>query len=323
MHQLLPHVAKKITDIPQNVIDLYKEIAEMPRSEGMPAFVKSALGWVATQGVGKFVVNAAPNLAPWVMAFNIVNAVRSPWAKDLWDVAKQGHGKDAVSEILDAPVSQVLINEAAALAEAERRAALPSAPTPQGDPDYDENGGDDNGGPSPSGPPVSQVLISEAEASAAEAAAAEAAAAEAAAAEAATTAAATTAADVEEWEGGAPPVEEEDNDNDNDTDTDTDTDVAQAEAQAEAEETERMIEDEGVTWEWGEADGGLIKRLDKELPRPTEPDVADDLQRMLSEGEFVIPVNVVEHFGVKFFTDLISVVPPPEKKREIGLKSKI
>ena len=83
-----------------------------------------------------------------------------------------------------------------------------------------------------------------------------------------------------------------------------------------------MIEEEGVTWEWGEADGGLIKRLDKELPVPPDPEVADDLTRFLSEGEFVIPVHVVEHFGEKFFNDLISIVPPSEKNKEIGLKKR-
>jgi hypothetical protein len=70
----------------------------------------------------------------------------------------------------------------------------------------------------------------------------------------------------------------------------------------------------------GKAEGGLVERLDTELPIPAEPDVADDLQRNLSEGEFVIPVHVVEHFGEKFFADLISAVPSLEKNREIGLK---
>ena len=300
MHQLLPHVAKKITDIPKNVIDLYKEIAERPPGEGMSPAVQSALGWAAIQGAGKLLVHEIPKLSPWVMAFNIVNAVRSPWAKDLWDAARRGHGNEEaeVREILDAggpPVSQVLINEAAAAAEAERRAALPSAPTPQGDPDYDENGGDDNGGPSPGGPPVSQVLINEAEAAAAEAAAAK---------------AATTADDVEE------------NDDDDPGDEGLGLNGEEGEPLPEPDEIEQLaIDDPDDPYTW-EADGGLVERLDKELPRPTEPDVADDLQRMLSEGEFVIPVNVVKHFGEKFFSDLISAVPLPEKNREIGLKKR-
>jgi hypothetical protein len=73
---------------------------------------------------------------------------------------------------------------------------------------------------------------------------------------------------------------------------------------------------------WFNAEGGLIKRLDTELPRPPDPEVADDLTRFLSEGEFVIPVHVVEHFGEKFFSDLISAVPPSEKNKEIGLKKR-
>jgi hypothetical protein len=98
--------------------------------------------------------------------------------------------------------------------------------------------------------------------------------------------------------------------------------VAEAEEEAAEikEETERQIDIEVDEWEF--ADGGLVERLNKELPRPPEPEVADDLQRNLSEGEFVIPVHVVEHFGEKFFTDLISAIPPPEKNREIGLKKR-
>jgi hypothetical protein len=97
-------------------------------------------------------------------------------------------------------------------------------------------------------------------------------------------------------------------------------------AAAAAEEAEAQLgkekdwKDESPTESPYDADGGLVERLDKELPRPPDPEVADDLTRFLSEGEFVIPVHVVEHFGEKFFADLISAIPPPEKNREIGLK---
>ena len=57
--------------------------------------------------------------------------------------------------------------------------------------------------------------------------------------------------------------------------------------------------------------GGLVERKQLEEPAPINEEVADDLLRNLSEGEFVIPVHVVKYFGEKYFAELINSVPQP------------
>lgn len=61
------------------------------------------------------------------------------------------------------------------------------------------------------------------------------------------------------------------------------------------------------------AHGGQVQRQPEELPQPTNPGQADDLQRNLSEGEFVIPANVVKYHGTKFFEGLIEKANTPKK----------
>jgi hypothetical protein len=44
-----------------------------------------------------------------------------------------------------------------------------------------------------------------------------------------------------------------------------------------------------------------------EVPLGSEPEeVRDDIDAKLSEGEYVVPADVVKYFGVKFFEDLRS-----------------
>jgi len=61
------------------------------------------------------------------------------------------------------------------------------------------------------------------------------------------------------------------------------------------------------------AEGGLVNRRSKEGKSPPNAGVADDLLRNLSEGEYVIPKHIVDHFGEKFFEDLLETIPPPKK----------
>ena len=63
------------------------------------------------------------------------------------------------------------------------------------------------------------------------------------------------------------------------------------------------------------AEGGLVDRRPKEGKSPPNAGVADDLPRNLSEGEYVIPKHIVDHFGEKFFEDLLDTIPPPEETR--------
>ena len=75
----------------------------------------------------------------------------------------------------------------------------------------------------------------------------------------------------------------------------------------------------------GMAEGGLVPDMDEQTemafmaedenvdpvsgneipPGSTAKEVRDDVPVRLSEGEFVIPANVVKYFGVKYFYDLI------------------
>ena len=61
------------------------------------------------------------------------------------------------------------------------------------------------------------------------------------------------------------------------------------------------------------AEGGTIQRTPMEMPQPSNPGMADDLQRNLSEGEFVIPADVVKYYGTKFFHSLIEKAANPQK----------
>jgi pyruvate/2-oxoglutarate dehydrogenase complex dihydrolipoamide acyltransferase (E2) component len=63
------------------------------------------------------------------------------------------------------------------------------------------------------------------------------------------------------------------------------------------------------------AEGGLVDRRPKEGKSPPNAGVADDLPRNLSEGEYVIPKHIVDHFGEKFFEDLLDTIPPPQEMR--------
>lgn len=71
--------------------------------------------------------------------------------------------------------------------------------------------------------------------------------------------------------------------------------------------------DQAYNEQWGMADGGPVERLSSDSKRPPNPDTADDLPRNLSEGEFVIPKNVVHYYGTKHFEDLIENVNNPTK----------
>ena len=64
------------------------------------------------------------------------------------------------------------------------------------------------------------------------------------------------------------------------------------------------------------AKGGLVNRRLKEGKSPPNAGVADDLPRNLSEGEYVIPKHIVDHFGEKFFEELLETIPPPRKMRD-------
>lgn len=59
--------------------------------------------------------------------------------------------------------------------------------------------------------------------------------------------------------------------------------------------------------------GGPVIRQPQEAPRPPNPGRADDLQRNLSEGEFVIPADVVKHYGLNHFDQLITKARSPKK----------
>jgi hypothetical protein len=63
------------------------------------------------------------------------------------------------------------------------------------------------------------------------------------------------------------------------------------------------------------AKGGLVNRRLREGKSPLNAGVADDLPRNLSEGEYVIPKRIVDHFGEKFFEELLETIPPPRKMR--------
>jgi hypothetical protein len=63
------------------------------------------------------------------------------------------------------------------------------------------------------------------------------------------------------------------------------------------------------------AKGGLVNRRLREGKSPPNAGVADDLPRNLSEGEYVIPKRIVDHFGEKFFEELLETIPPPRKMR--------
>ncbi len=90
-----------------------------------------------------------------------------------------------------------------------------------------------------------------------------------------------------------------------------DFDNDEEEAPSRASELYKEYEDQAYDEMFGYADGGLVNRLPREAPAPPNAGVADDLPRNLSEGEFVIPKHVVDHFGEQFFQGLLDTVPPP------------
>jgi hypothetical protein len=70
------------------------------------------------------------------------------------------------------------------------------------------------------------------------------------------------------------------------------------------------------------ADGGPVRQMPMDPMPMGDPSRADNLQRNLSEGEFVIPADVAKHFGTKHFDRMIEMARKPKgimSKPQMGM----